>query len=113
MESMYLAILLCLGGKLLDICRALPEAGGHLRPALEGDRLVIKSGRSRFVLSTLPAVEFPVIDDIAANYEIELEQSAWTAAGENTLFNGSAGRSILPERSVDRGWQHDTARCCY
>ena len=44
--------------KLLDICRALPdESTVNLR--LDGDRMVVKSGRSRFVLSTLPAGDFP------------------------------------------------------
>lgn len=59
--------------KLLDICRALPdEATVTLR--LEGDRMVVKSGRSRFVLSTLAAADFPVIEDIEANREIRLSQ---------------------------------------
>ena len=74
------------GRKLLDICRALPEQA-TVSAALEGDRLVIKSGRSRFVLSTLPAAEFPIIDDIAADYEIELEQSALGRLLEKTHFS--------------------------
>ena len=74
------------GRKLLDICRALPEQA-VINTALEGDRLVIKSGRSRFVLSTLPAAEFPIIDDIAADYEVELEQSAFGRLLEKTHFS--------------------------
>src|SRR6202012_2947085 len=31
--------------------------------SLEGKKIVIKAGRSRFSLSTLPAADFPVIDD--------------------------------------------------
>jgi len=74
------------GRKLLDICRALPEAAA-VKASLEGDRLVIKSGRSRFVLSTLPAVEFPIVDDIAPDYEIELEQCALARLLEKTQFS--------------------------
>jgi len=60
--------------KLLDICRALPdEATVNMR--LDGDRMVIKSGRSRFVLSTLAAADFPVVEDIAADREIRLAQA--------------------------------------
>jgi DNA polymerase-3 subunit beta len=59
--------------KLLDICRALPEeANVNLR--LDGDRMVVKSGRSRFVLSTLAAADFPVVEDIAVNREMRLAQ---------------------------------------
>ena len=74
------------GRKLLDICRALPEAA-VIKAGLEGDRLVIKSGRSRFVLSTLPAVEFPVINDIEPDYEIQLEQHALARLLEKTQFS--------------------------
>ncbi|MDJ0927024.1 MAG: DNA polymerase III subunit beta [Gammaproteobacteria bacterium] len=61
------------GRKLLDICRALPD-GASLSLQLDGDRLTIKSGRSRFVLSTLPAADFPVIDDINAGSRLTLSQ---------------------------------------
>ncbi|MFN2645860.1 MAG: DNA polymerase III subunit beta [Burkholderiales bacterium] len=44
--------------KLLDILRALPEdAEVNLQP--QDKRLVIKAGRSRFSLQTLPAEDFP------------------------------------------------------
>ncbi|TDJ46220.1 MAG: DNA polymerase III subunit beta, partial [Gammaproteobacteria bacterium] len=72
--------------KLLDICRALPEeATMNLR--LDGDRLVVKSGRSRFVLSTLPAADFPVIESIDANREIRLAQADVRRLLEKTQFS--------------------------
>jgi len=52
--------------KLLDICRALPDEA-VVKLQLDGDRLTVRSGRSRFVLSTLPAADFPVIEDIQAD----------------------------------------------
>ncbi|MFQ5634572.1 MAG: DNA polymerase III subunit beta [Gammaproteobacteria bacterium] len=60
--------------KLLDICRALPEEA-TVNARLDGDRMVVKSGRSRFMLSTLAAADFPVIDDIEAKREITLAQA--------------------------------------
>ena len=44
--------------KLLDICRALPD-DADIKMALEGEQLVVRSGGSRFALTTLPALEFP------------------------------------------------------
>ncbi len=43
--------------KFLDICRGLPE-GAEITVTLEGDRMLVRSGRSRFSLSTLPASDF-------------------------------------------------------
>ena len=47
--------------KFMDICRALPEKS-KIEVNLDGARAVIRSGKSRFVLSTLPASEFPNIE---------------------------------------------------
>lgn len=44
--------------KLLDICRALPE-GATVDIRKDGDKAVIKSGKSRFTLVSLPAADFP------------------------------------------------------
>ena len=46
--------------KLHDICRGLPE-GATISIELNQNRLTIKSGRSRFVLATLAAEEFPLL----------------------------------------------------
>ena len=74
------------GRKLLDICRALPdESTIHLQ--MEGDRMVVKSGRSRFVLSTLAAADFPVIEDIEANREISLGQADVRRLLDKTHFS--------------------------
>lgn len=62
------------GRKLLDICRALPSEA-PVEMSLDGDRLNIKSGRSKFVLSTLSASEFPVVEDINGSQTIRLSQA--------------------------------------
>ncbi len=72
--------------KFLDICRALPEKA-TVNIQLDGDRITVKSGRSRFVLSTLPANDFPIIDDINANREISIEQSHFRRLLDKTHFS--------------------------
>jgi DNA polymerase-3 subunit beta len=71
--------------KLLDICRALPEEA-TIKLQLEGDRLIVRSGRTRFVLSTLPAADFPVIDDIQAERVLRLSQVEMLRLLEKTHF---------------------------
>lgn len=44
--------------KFLDICRTLPEQA-ELQIAVSGERVTVRSGRSRFTLATLPAEGFP------------------------------------------------------
>src|SRR5665213_4592087 len=48
--------------KLLDICRALPDEA-KVTFESEGDHMVLRSGRSRFLLTTLPAADFPSIEE--------------------------------------------------
>ena len=48
--------------KLLDICRALPD-GSILQITQTEDRLKIQSGSSRFSLQSLPAQDFPRLDE--------------------------------------------------
>ena len=74
------------GRKLLDICRALPE-GVDVSMNLKGDRLTVQSGRSKFVLSTLPAAEFPVVEDIEANRELTIGQSDLRRLLDKTHFS--------------------------
>lgn len=74
------------GRKLLDITRALPE-GAKVSLSLDGDRLVIKSGRSRFVLSTLPAADFPLVDKIEATSRLKLRQQDVARLLDKTQFS--------------------------
>ncbi len=59
--------------KFLDICRALP-AEAIVEFSLEGDRVVVRSGRSRFNLSTLPAVDYPSTDVPADELRVTVVQ---------------------------------------
>ena len=74
------------GRKLLDICRALPDEA-VLSIALSGEKLAIKSGRSKFSLTTLPAADFPTVEDINADQTLGLEQATLCTLLDKTLFS--------------------------
>ena len=52
------------GRKLVDICKALPE-NAPIELYQEKERMILRSGRSRFTLATLPADDFPNITIMA------------------------------------------------
>ena len=74
------------GRKFLDILRALPERVVVLLTQ-EADKVVIKAGRSRFSLATLPAADFPVIDDIHAQQSVQLARKELLRLLEKTHFS--------------------------
>jgi DNA polymerase-3 subunit beta len=74
------------GRKFLDILRALPEKVA-VALALEGEKVVIKAGRSRFSLVTLPAAEFPVIDDINSQQTVQIPRKELLRLLEKTHFS--------------------------
>ncbi len=74
------------GRKLLDICRAVPE-GSEVSVSLSGEKLSVKAGRSKFNLVTLPAAEFPVIEDIRASQTITVSQAVLGRLIEKTHFS--------------------------
>ena len=60
--------------KLVDICKSLPE-GSDIDVLLAQDgKVTVKSGRSRFTLSTLPAREFPNVEDSLGTHQLNLKQ---------------------------------------
>lgn len=71
--------------KLLDICRGLPESA-DIQLEVRDQRLRVTSGRSRFVLSTLPATEFPFLDEIEGGDSVSLPQSTLKRLLERTQF---------------------------
>ncbi len=74
------------GRKFLDILRALPEKS-VVAITVEGEKVVIKAGRSRFSLATLPASEFPVIDDINAQQTVQIPRKDLLRLLEKTHFS--------------------------
>lgn len=71
--------------KLLDICRGLPD-GADIAMEQQEQRIKVSSGRSRFMLSGLPANEFPFLDDIGAATEFDIQQKALKRLLDRTQF---------------------------
>jgi DNA polymerase-3 subunit beta len=71
--------------KLVDICKSLPD-GSQLEFNLDDQRLVIRSGRSRFTLSTLPASDYPSVDEGQGGIELQLKQGDLKRLIERTGF---------------------------
>jgi len=73
------------GRKFLDICKALPE-GANITVSQNAERVIVRSGKSRFTLSTLPAAEFPVVEGIGGQQTIETQQQDMRVLLEKTQF---------------------------
>jgi DNA polymerase-3 subunit beta len=71
--------------KLLDICRLLPE-GSAVSLEAGADKLAVKSGRSRFSLSTLPADNYPAFDLASPEVELAVSARVLKKAMEKTLY---------------------------
>jgi len=72
--------------KLLDICRSLPE-GARVGVILDKGKLILRSGRSRFSLATLPAADFPSVEDIHAQRSFHVAQSKLRELLARTAFS--------------------------
>jgi len=71
--------------KLMDICRSLDE-GAPLQIRVESDKAILRSGRSRFTLATLPAEEYPLMDFEEEGLDIRLNQADFKDLLEKTHF---------------------------
>jgi len=71
--------------KLHDICRTLPE-GAEIDISVKNDRALVRSGKSRFTLSTLPAGEFPVVDKLKSASRIILSRKTLHDLIDHTAF---------------------------
>lgn len=72
--------------KLMDICKSLSD-DSRIEMELSGQKMVIKSGRSRFSLSTLPAAEFPNVEDSPQAMQLTLPQAALRHLIDQTGFS--------------------------
>lgn len=71
--------------KLVDICKSLPE-GSDIEFSAEDGKVTVKSGRSRFTLSTLPAREFPSVDDSIGTHQFAIKQGQLRRLIDRTGF---------------------------
>jgi len=74
------------GRKLLDIFRSLPEKT-NVTLSTEGERVSLRAGRSRFTLSSLPATEFPLVEEINAQQTLSLAQGEFRRLIDKTHFS--------------------------
>jgi DNA polymerase-3 subunit beta len=71
--------------KFGDICRSFIE-GSDIRVKLTNDRCILTSGRGRYVLGILPSKDFPSIDEIKPDIEINIEEGLLKRIFEKTSF---------------------------
>lgn len=71
--------------KLLDICKSLP-ASAEIELKLDGQKLTLKSGKSRFTLTTLPANEFPNLEEGVGAFSFSISQKALKKLIDKTAF---------------------------
>jgi DNA polymerase-3 subunit beta len=71
--------------KLVDICKSLPE-GCDIEFKVEDGKALVRSGRSRFTLSTLPARDFPNVEDSIGTHKVLLQQGQLRRLIERTAF---------------------------
>jgi len=72
--------------KIMDICKSLPD-NAIIEVKLDEAKVVIKAGRTRFTLTTLPATEFPNVEDSEDSYELSLSQDKMRHLIDQTGFS--------------------------
>ncbi len=71
--------------KLMDICKSLPDSAS-LNMSLDDNKLTIKSGRSRFTLSTLPPSDFPSVEESSEALSFSISQLRLKDMLDSTSF---------------------------
>jgi DNA polymerase III subunit beta len=72
--------------KLFDICRTLPGAL-HVSLTVENNQLVFRSGESCFILNTLPANDFPALDQSEYPYQVTMNAGEFKSLLTKTYFS--------------------------
>ena len=71
--------------KLVDICRTLPD-DSTVEFSVSDNRATLRAGRSRFILNTLPATDFPTTDTLEGVVEVKVAQGDLKELIERTQF---------------------------
>lgn len=72
--------------KFLDICRSLPD-DAEITVSFEEERAIVRSGRSKFNLATLPAEEYPNLADWQSEVDFSINQATLRRLIEATQFS--------------------------
>jgi DNA polymerase-3 subunit beta len=71
--------------KLFDYVRALPD-GSKVAVSQSGDKIQVQAGRSRCNLTSLPANDFPSVDEVEATERVTVPEAALKELIERTAF---------------------------
>ena len=71
--------------KLFEIVRALPD-GSKVTVSQTAEKITVQAGRSRFTLSSLPANDFPSIDEVEATERVRVSEAGLKELIERTAF---------------------------
>ena len=71
--------------KLFEIVRALPD-GSRVTISQTGDKISVQAGRSRFSLASLPANDFPALDEVDATERVKVGEAGLKELIERTAF---------------------------
>ena len=71
--------------KLSDICKSLPD-GCNIEFKQDDQRVIVRSGRSRFTLSTLAASDFPNVEDGPGSLNFTVKQGELKRLIDRTSF---------------------------
>ncbi|RZA22359.1 MAG: DNA polymerase III subunit beta [Lysobacteraceae bacterium] len=71
--------------KFFEIVRALPD-GSKITVSQTGDKVGVQAGRSRFTLASLPANDFPSVDEVEATERVSVPEAALKELIERTAF---------------------------
>ncbi|MCC7249356.1 MAG: DNA polymerase III subunit beta [Lysobacter sp.] len=71
--------------KLFEIVRALPD-GSKVTVSQAADKITVQAGRSRFTLASLPANDFPSLDEVDATERVKVGEASLKELIERTAF---------------------------
>ncbi|THB71871.1 MAG: DNA polymerase III subunit beta [Gammaproteobacteria bacterium] len=71
--------------KLLDICKNLPD-NAKITFSIKNDKATVTSGKSRFSLSTLPAEDFPSLEQISPDTKVNITKGDLKTLFDSTSF---------------------------
>ncbi len=71
--------------KLLDICKALPD-NATIKLTIDDDKTILTSSKSRFTLITLPAADFPLLDEMDFIFKFNIQQKQFKKLLDKTSF---------------------------
>ena len=72
--------------KFVEICKSLPD-GCDIHFELDGEKAIVKSGRSRYTLATLPATDFPSVQRDGSGFSVTVNQGDFAHLLSRTGFS--------------------------